>query len=76
VLGQAIVLVVTPRGVNGLDADQRIAECRRRLPGYMVPALIKAREGSLPRNPNGKIDRKLLASELAGLFDEKSPARD
>ncbi len=32
------------------------------------PALIQARSGSLPCNPNGKIDRELLAQELQDLF--------
>jgi hypothetical protein len=27
------------------------------------------REGSLPRNPNGKIDRKLMAKEMQDLFE-------
>ena len=71
VLGQAIVLVVTPRDGKEFDSDKLLAECRQRLPGYMVPALIKVRQGSLPRNPNGKIDRKLLATELAGLFEQQ-----
>ena len=31
-------------------------------------APIELRSGSLPRNPNGKIDRKLLAGELAHIF--------
>jgi acyl-CoA synthetase (AMP-forming)/AMP-acid ligase II len=35
----------------------------------MVPARIIERKGSLPRNPNGKIDRKLLAQEFARLFE-------
>ena len=29
----------------------------------MVPAGIEAVSGPLPRNPNGKIDRKLLATD-------------
>jgi len=33
------------------------------MPAYMVPAHIDVRCGPLPRNPNGKIDRKLLATE-------------
>ena len=70
VLGQAIVIVATSRGGQPLDADKLLAECKQRLPGYMVPAHIKVRDGSLPRNPNGKIDRKLLAQELQGLFGE------
>ena len=69
VLGQAIVVVVTSRDGGELDPDKLVAECRQRLPAFMVPALVEPRHGSLPRNPNGKIDRKLLAGELAGLFE-------
>ena len=48
-----------------LDADTLLAECRERLPTYMVPAQIEhAHTGALPRNPNGKIDRKLLATRV------------
>lgn len=68
VLGQAIVLVATPRE-GSLDAAALLAQCRERFPAYMVPARIIERSGSLPRNPNGKIDRRSLAEELAGLFE-------
>lgn len=37
--------------------------CRRHLPAYMVPAGIALRPGPLPRNPNGKLDRALLAAQ-------------
>ncbi len=30
------------------------------MPAYMVPAGIEPVAGPLPRNPNGKIDRKAL----------------
>lgn len=69
VLGQAIVLVVTAPEEGGLDTEWLMGECKRRLPAFMVPAHIE-RYASLPRNPNGKIDRKKLAAELAGLFQE------
>jgi len=32
------------------------------MPSYMVPSGISFVTESLPRNPNGKIDRKLLAT--------------
>jgi acyl-CoA synthetase (AMP-forming)/AMP-acid ligase II len=32
------------------------------MPAYMLPAAIEPMAGPLPRNPNGKIDRKLLAT--------------
>ena len=61
-LGQAIQVIATPPpGTQGLDMAALMAACRSRMPAYMVPARIEAMIGSLPRNPNGKIDRKLLA---------------
>jgi len=65
VLGQAIALLVTPVPGVELLRDAVLAACRARLPGYMVPLWIDIRAESLPRNPNGKIDRALLARELA-----------
>ena len=67
--GQAIVVVATPADGAVLDAEGILAHCRPILPRYMVPASIVARE-SLPRNPNGKIDRKRMADELGDLFRE------
>jgi acyl-CoA ligase (AMP-forming) (exosortase A-associated) len=69
VLGQAIVLVTTAPANSQIDSAAVIAKCRERLPAFMVPARVIERKGSLPRNPNGKIDRKLLAQEFAGLFE-------
>ena len=63
VLGQAIQVIATPTaGADALDVTALLADCRRRMPTYMVPAAIEAMQGPLPRNPNGKIDRKLLAT--------------
>jgi acyl-CoA ligase (AMP-forming) (exosortase A-associated) len=64
-LGQSIAVVAVPLPDADLSADSLAAACRRALPGYMVPATIVIRHDSLPRNPNGKIDRKLLQAELA-----------
>ncbi len=66
VLGQAIQVVATPAaGAKQLDPAQVLEACRQRMPAYMVPAGIQAVAGPLPRNPNGKIDRKLLAVQWA-----------
>ncbi len=62
-LGQVIQIIATPRGGDDLDVDALLAECRVRMPAYMVPAGIELRQGPLPRNPNGKIDRKTLSTE-------------
>jgi acyl-CoA ligase (AMP-forming) (exosortase A-associated) len=70
VLGQAIVVVATGRDGAQLDADALLAQCRERLPNYMIPARIVAHSGSLPRNPNGKIDRKLLAQDFVAIFEK------
>jgi acyl-CoA ligase (AMP-forming) (exosortase A-associated) len=62
-LGQAICVIATPAEGATLDTGALLSECRARMPAYMVPAHIETREGPLPRNPNGKIDRKTLSSE-------------
>jgi len=70
VLGQAVVLV-TYAAQREPGADGRIVdECKKQLPGFMVPTRVVARAEPLPRNPNGKIDRKRLAGELVDLFEE------
>ena len=63
-LGQSIQVVVTaPVGsADPVAVDKLAAECRRRMPTYMVPAGIRVLTGPLPRNANGKIDRKLLTT--------------
>ena len=69
-LGQAVVVVATAKSEGAsLDADTLLAACRQRLPLYMVPAKIDIRSEPLPRNPNGKIDRKLLSGEFENLFE-------
>lgn len=68
-LGQAIVVVATARIDGTLQQDALLAACREHLPLYMVPAMIDVRSGPLPRNPNGKIDRKLLSAEFEHHFD-------
>jgi acyl-CoA ligase (AMP-forming) (exosortase A-associated) len=61
-LGQAIQVIVTPAADSVIDTAALLAECRVRMPAYMVPAGIEVRSGPLPRNPNGKIDRKTLST--------------
>ena len=62
-LGQAIQVIATaPDGSPALDLPALQAECKKHMPAYMVPHGITPMAGPLPRNPNGKIDRKLLAT--------------
>jgi acyl-CoA synthetase (AMP-forming)/AMP-acid ligase II len=68
-LGQAVVIAATPPEGTSVDAEAILATCRRELPAFMVPQEI-VELPSLPRNPNGKIDRKLLADRFSDLFGE------
>jgi acyl-CoA ligase (AMP-forming) (exosortase A-associated) len=70
-LGQAIVALLRPADGAPDPSEAAVAECRRALPNFMVPARILLRE-SLPRNQNGKIDRRALAAELTELFTEEN----
>jgi acyl-CoA synthetase (AMP-forming)/AMP-acid ligase II len=71
-LDQAIVVVVTPKSGETIDVEKLLAECRQRLPGFMVPAVVRVSPTPLPRNPNGKIDRKSMALDLQELFGEQT----
>jgi acyl-CoA ligase (AMP-forming) (exosortase A-associated) len=68
ILGHTIAAVVTPAPGNASDNAALVAaimaECRLRMPSYMLPARIEVRPEMLPRTPNGKIDRKTLFCEL------------
>ena len=69
-LGQAIVVVAHLKpGIAMTEADL-LGACRPHLPAYMLPAKVMLSAESLPRNPNGKIDRKLLSLQLATIFTE------
>jgi len=72
-LGQAIqVIASAPDGTDALDATSLLAECKRLMPAYMVPHGVQAMAGPLPRNPNGKIDRKLLATRWVEQRDSET----
>jgi len=66
-LGEAIHVVVVPAAEAASETTPAalLAECRQHLPAYMVPTSIVLHPGPLPRNPNGKIDRRTLATTLA-----------
>lgn len=63
-LGQAIQVIATPpAGAEAVDVAALLAQCKLHMPAYMVPHGVHVVPGPLPRNPNGKIDRKRLATE-------------
>jgi acyl-CoA ligase (AMP-forming) (exosortase A-associated) len=67
-LGQCIVVVATPKAKVMVTEPILLSVCRERLPAFMVPAKVEIRDGPLPRNPNGKIDRQGLSTEFADMF--------
>ena len=63
-LGHAIQVIATSANMeNATSISGLLAQCKARMPAYMVPAGIEIVHGPLPRNPNGKIDRKLLSTD-------------
>jgi len=71
-LGQAIQVIATaPDGSAEVDVVALLAACRQRMPAYMVPAGVQGMTAPLPRNPNGKIDRKLLSTNWLGSQDDR-----
>ncbi|MBK8962548.1 MAG: acyl-CoA ligase (AMP-forming), exosortase A system-associated [Candidatus Competibacter sp.] len=68
-LGQAVVAAVKPLRATCTE-HELINHCKDRLPNFMVPLQVVIRQTDLPRNANGKIDRKMLAGELRDLFSE------
>ncbi len=64
-LGQAIALVATPAAGGELDVPALVAACKNHLAAWQVPTTIIPHPGPLPRNPNGKIDRRALAEQHA-----------
>ena len=68
VLGQAIVVVVAVRDGRVLDEARLLAALKPHLPNYMLPHKIILADASLPRNANGKIDRKLLSTQYLASF--------
>jgi acyl-CoA ligase (AMP-forming) (exosortase A-associated) len=69
-LGHAIVVLAV--ALEGVKGAALLKEAQRRLPAYMVPAHIDLRVEAFPRNPNGKLDRKLLRADYINLFESAS----
>ena len=62
-LGMGIVLIAKPKNVGEEPTDELLAHIRSQVPNYMVPLAVYWRE-SLPRNANGKLDRRAMSEEL------------
>lgn len=68
-LGQAIVLAVSAH--EEIEAKTLLTYCQRELPSFMQPKQIFFAT-ALPRNQNGKIDRKQLSEAYTNTFEETS----
>ncbi|MBU2588816.1 MAG: AMP-binding protein, partial [Alphaproteobacteria bacterium] len=65
-LGQAVHLVVRGAGNPGGEDEARAElpiRLKRELPNFMQPQMIHWRD-AMPLNPNGKIDRTALQTEI------------
>lgn len=71
-LGESICVIATSKDGHSLEEKELHNECRQRMPAYMVPTTIIVRSGPLPRNPNGKIDRKMLSTEFRNATAKES----
>lgn len=72
-LGEGIVLVGQPQGQQ-VTPEALIDALRPHLPGFMLPAHVHLRAEPLPRNANGKIDRKALAGDFGDIFQQGETA--
>ena len=62
-------------GRRDVDPDALRRVLAKQLPGYMVPAHIDRARAPLPRNPNGKIDRKRSLRPHASWRRHERPPR-
>lgn len=65
-LSQLIAVMATQTDISD---DQVREELRKIIPDYMVPSVFH-REGTLPKNPNGKVDRKAIQEKYLS-FEER-----
>ena len=61
-LGEVGQAYVVTRAGHALDTGEVLAFCRERLANYKVPRQVVFRDG-LPRNPSGKVLKRLLREE-------------
>ncbi len=66
-LAHAIVLVAKPKVAGEEPSEALLERIRPDVPNYMVPHAVYWKP-TLPRNANGKLDRRLLADEYAEVF--------
>jgi acyl-CoA synthetase (AMP-forming)/AMP-acid ligase II len=73
-LGQAIQVIATPAAGGTLDTAALLAECRDRVPAYMLPTEYHRAVSPLPRNPQRQ-DRPPGSGQRVPCFDRYARAR-
>jgi fatty-acyl-CoA synthase len=66
--GERPVAVIALAGGATLDLAALTEHCRARLASFKVPKQLILRD-SLPRNPSGKVLKRVLRAELEGAAD-------
>jgi len=66
-LGHGILLVARPADGLAESTDELLKKMRSQVPNYMVPLAV-VWKNTLPRNANGKLDRRLMTEEYQQLF--------
>jgi acyl-CoA ligase (AMP-forming) (exosortase A-associated) len=69
VIGQAVVVAAVGPSPDEATAAEIVKACREALPNFMVPQAIEW-QIQMPKNPNGKIDRKSLVESLTDYYEE------
>ena len=70
-LEQAILVLFACKEGSEPDIANWTTQLKRNLPNFMQPKALIV-QPALPKNANGKIDRKLLSEQYQGYFNETS----
>ncbi|MBZ9611752.1 acyl-CoA ligase (AMP-forming), exosortase A system-associated [Rheinheimera maricola] len=68
-LGQAILVLLACKDGVEPDTNTWLNQLKRSLPNFMHPKVLLV-QPALPKNANGKIDRKLLSEQYQSYFSE------
>lgn len=68
--GERVAAVVVLRPGTGLTLEDLRTYCAGRLGGFKTPKQLELRE-ALPRNPSGKVLKRVLRDELAGVLGKE-----
>ena len=69
-LEQAIIVLFVVADGRVVDTAQWLLRLKQQLPGFMVPKVL-LQLSQMPKNANGKLDRKLLSGEYQHYFNQE-----